>query len=602
MNRTHPHAGQRSTPLSVPRARSPSRVLVPLLAVGLIFAFLVPMLLIFPSSAAQARPANSGVRGDLGMYTFTINESGLPTGWKWTGTFMGNHTNSNKTSISWPVAPGTYNWSVLPTSFTIGGTAWPEYAPSPARGTIHIIATSESVNVVFMPAWTITLSETGLPTGTNWSSRILAYGSTPETIRYSTNANVHYPLANGTYSFQVLNVNGAYGVKYVPTISDYGPIKLKGKNLTETVVFNIYYTLNTFSSPVAGGTATPTNGSFLAATVVQIGEGPANGYLFSSWVGTGSGSYTGPNDSANVTMNSPINETAEFVGATFDVTFTETGLPSGTMWAVTLNGSLESSGTSTIVFSEVNNTYAFNVSAVAGYTVSPMTGSVMVSGAAVPQAVVFSVVVPPSYNVTFTQSGLTSGTSWSVTLGGSLMSSSTATVVFSEESGSYLYTVGAVAGYTANPASGNIAVNGGPAFQTIVFTPPATFALTFTETGLSAGTSWSVTVNGATQSSTTTSIVFTEANGSYTFTPNNVTGFTVFPLKGTVVIQGQGATEAVTYSISTTGSGASSGLSTLDWVVILVVILAIVAAIVAVLTSRGRKPAPVVQPEQNPKP
>ncbi len=65
-------------------------------------------------------------------------------------------------------------------------------------------------------------------------------------------------------------------------------------------------------------------------------------------------------------MNGPINETANFFAATYNVTFTETGLSAGTMWSVTLNGSLESSTTTSIVFVEVNNTYSFNVSAVSG--------------------------------------------------------------------------------------------------------------------------------------------------------------------------------------------------------------------------------------------
>jgi uncharacterized repeat protein (TIGR02543 family) len=368
------------------------------------------------------------------------------------------------------------------------------------------------------------------------------------------------------------------------------------------VVFNTYYSLNTYSSPVTGGSATPINGSYLLGTVVEIGEGPAKGYVFYGWIGTGSGSYTGPNDSANITMNGPINETAVFVGATFDVTFTETGLPSGTMWAVTLNGSLESSTTSMIVFSEVNNTYSFNVSSVTGYMANPASGMLVVNGAPVPEAIMFSVIVPPSYNVTFSESGLTTGTSWSVTLGGSLMSSTNATIVFSEPSGSYPYSVSAVTGYTANPSSGNIAVNDAPTSQTIVFTPPANYTLTFTESGLAAGTVWSVTVNGVSRDSSSASLVFQVVNGSYTFIPNNVTGYSVFPVKGSVTIQGQGASEAILYSASASGSGSSSGLTTLDWVIILVVILAIIAAIVAVLTTRGQKPTPVAPPEQNPKP
>ena len=49
--------------------------------------------------------------------------------------------------------------------------------------------------------------------------------------------------------------------------------------------------------------------------------------------------------------------------STYHVTFTETGLPSGTSWSVTLAGSTQSSTTGTIQFSKANGTYAFTVSA-----------------------------------------------------------------------------------------------------------------------------------------------------------------------------------------------------------------------------------------------
>jgi hypothetical protein len=578
--------------------------LIPLAAVLVIASFLIPTLLAPSSAATPMIGSAGGIHSDACVCTFTLNESGLPNGTKWTGVYMGNHTNSNTTSISWPTGNGTFNWTVLPTSFTIGGKAWPEWASNPGRGTVHILKTSLQVNVTFLRAWTITFTESGLPAGTNWTSRLLSYGQTPTTDRYSSNTFFRYPLYNGTYNFQILTASGGYGIEYVPTIADYGPIRMHGANISENVVFTPHYLLNTSSNPTLGGSTTPVSGYFPAAAVVVIGEGPANGYVFSSWVGTGSGSYTGPNDSANVTMNGPINETAEFTGATFEVTFTESGLPGGTTWSVTLNGSLESSTTTSIVFSEVNNSYSFTVGSVSGFTANPATGSLVVNGAPVPQAIVFSAVVPPTYSVTFTETGLTTGTNWSVTLSGSTLSSTTATIVFSEANGTYAFTATSSNGYTAHPPSGNVAVNGAPASQTIVFSAPPTYTLTFTETGLPAGTSWSVAVLGIPpQGSSSSSIVFQVSNGTYTFVPANVTGYTVTPLKGSVTIQGSGASESVTYTATPSKGGSSSGgLSTLDWLILVVVILAIIALLVALLSRRRRKTTPMVPPEQNPQP
>ncbi|MGC9137644.1 MAG: S53 family peptidase, partial [Thermoplasmata archaeon] len=80
---------------------------------------------------------------------------------------------------------------------------------------------------------------------------------------------------------------------------------------------------------------------------------------------------------------------------------------------------------------------------------------------------------PATYTVTFTESGLPSGTSWSVTLAGSTKSSTTNTITFSEPNGSYSFSVGTVTGYTASPSSGTINVNGANVNQAITFTANA---------------------------------------------------------------------------------------------------------------------------------
>ncbi len=72
------------------------------------------------------------------------------------------------------------------------------------------------------------------------------------------------------------------------------------------------------------------------------------------------------------------------------------------------------------------------------------------------------------YAVTFTESGLPSGTSWSVTLNGTLQSSTSASMTFSEADGSYVFTVGSIAGYTVGP-EGNVTVSGAPVSVPILF-------------------------------------------------------------------------------------------------------------------------------------
>jgi hypothetical protein len=65
---------------------------------------------------------------------------------------------------------------------------------------------------------------------------------------------------------------------------------------------------------------------------------------------------------------------------TYLVSFTESGLPAGQDWSVTLGGTTAHSTTSSIVFNETNGTYLFTIGSVGGYAVSRNTGTVTVSG------------------------------------------------------------------------------------------------------------------------------------------------------------------------------------------------------------------------------
>jgi hypothetical protein len=236
------------------------------------------------------------------------------------------------------------------------------------------------------------------------------------------------------------------------------------------------------------------------------------------------------------------------------VTFTETGLPSGTQWTVNLNGVGQQSSTTTIItFKNVNfGTYSYSVGQVGNYKPNPATGSVTVSllDPNPSVSITFSL-SQSSYTVTFTESGLPSGTSWSVTLGGVPQSSTTNAITFTEPNGQYQFSVSPVSGYTASPSSGTITVNGQNVNQPITFSSSSsTYTVTFSESGLPSGTSWSVTFNGNTESSTTTSIVFSGVSpGNYYFSVGPVSGYTASPSSGSLSISSD-YTEYITFSPS----------------------------------------------------
>ena len=252
----------------------------------------------------------------------------------------------------------------------------------------------------------------------------------------------------------------------------------------------------------------------------------------------------------------------------YSVAFTESGLPVGTSWPVTLNGTTENSTESTIAFEEANGTYAFTIGQVSGYTASPSSGSGTVNGAAVMESVTFTAVGPVTFRVTFTESGLPSGTSWSVTLNGKMSSSTTSAISFTDPNGTYAFAVGAVARYTASPSSGSVTVNGAAVSQSVTFTwiPRSTYTVTFTESGLFPGVRWSVTLNGTKQTSKGLPIMFVEPNGSYAYSILPIAGYST-AYTGQVTVDGAPVSEPVTFvQLTYTVTFAESGLpSATSW-------------------------------------
>ncbi len=127
--------------------------------------------------------------------------------------------------------------------------------------------------------------------------------------------------------------------------------------------------------------------------------------------------------------------------------------------------------------------------------------------------------------------------------------------------------------------------------------PQETFTVTFTETGLSSGTNWSVTFNGATHSSTTSTITFTATLGTYTFSVNGVQGYQLQSgPTGSVILTGQPALISVVYT-STAPLATQSTVNGYFSVALIIAIIALVLALLALLWKRGGK-----KPETAPAP
>src|SRR4030095_5390119 len=102
--------------------------------------------------------------------------------------------------------------------------------------------------------------------------------------------------------------SGSTGVRYVWTRwSDNGAIShtvAPTTNKTYTATFRTQYYLT--MSHNTGGTVTPASGWRNSGGTVSIMATPATDYHFTNWAGTGTGSYSGTNNPASITMSGPI--------------------------------------------------------------------------------------------------------------------------------------------------------------------------------------------------------------------------------------------------------------------------------------------------------
>jgi hypothetical protein len=315
----------------------------------------------------------------------------------------------------------------------------------------------------------------------------------------------------------------------------------------------------------------------------------------------------------------------------YAVKVTETGLPSGTNWGATRGQYGEvaavttTSTTPTVSFTEElpNGTYNWSVAFVPGYSVSPSNGTFTIAGAAASVSVTYTAFVSAASNVYFNETGLVSNTSWTVVISGygaltnlfagnGPASSNGGSLVFKlPDHATYDYQPQTILGYLP-PAKGTVTVVAGPTGVDVAYTSvigPA-YLVTFSETGLPAGASWSVTVGAPvsaylgppassyTVTGTTANLTFYEVNASYPVTLTLPAGY-VAP-SGSIVVSVNGtALTVLVVTFSSTAPPPSSSstpawtyLGTLAYSLIgVLALIALVGLASAAYYARRRPPA-----------
>lgn len=160
--------------------------------------------------------------------------------------------------------------------------------------------------------------------------------------------------------------------------------------------------------------------------------------------------------------------------------------------------------------------------------------------------------LPQSFSVRFAESGLPTGTPWSVSVNNTVYSAEEGAVLLGLINGTYSYDVAHVAGYLASPSSGDLIVNGSGFTITISFEKvEVLYGIDFVSNGLPKGANWSVIINGTREFAENGTTSFTEPNGTYYYNVSSPPGFLSLPSHGSTKVTGHLVTVELTFYVAT---------------------------------------------------
>ena len=393
-------------------------------------------------------------------FPVTFTERGLPNGtaW-WVNVTGGPSTHSNSTTLSARLSPGAHSYTVATTNRTFAAPV----------GSVILDGSVATVNITFAAVTPVTFRAAGLPNPTVWQVTV------DGTTRSTSSGSISLPESNGTYDYTLGQVAGWTTANFTGSfLVARGPVPMV-ENWTQ-VSYPVIFTET--GSPSGEAWSVNVTGNLPASTnavALTLNESNAT-YSYS--VSSASRTYTPPGGTFDI-HGLGVEESVIFVLLTYPVTFTEVGLRSGTLWSVALNGSLSATTATAITFVEPNGTYPFSLDGVTGYSASPLTGNVTVSGGVATQTVLFANFPAETFTVTFAERGLPTDLSWTATFNG-LSRSGTRTIAFTgAPNKSYPFNILAPTGYSASPSMGAVEVLGANVTKTIAFAPTSSSSATF---------------------------------------------------------------------------------------------------------------------------
>lgn len=454
-------------------------------------------------------------------YEVTFTETGLPATAEWTVSVVGIEgvTQPGGTPIEFALTNGPYSYTVADVNSSLA-----------ARGGLFTVDDADlGVPVAFLSPSPVTFSETGLPSNDVW----WVNQSGEPSIEVTTTTSI-YSVPNGTYSYAVQASDrswGAYGGAYRVSGSPVTvPVTFEPVNCTVTFAETGLPTGTTWYVNLTGEASLSGAGTTLSTTL-------SNGtYNFTAASASGAWGAVGTTiDTTGTALTVPV----PFSPASSSATFTETGLPSGTVWYVNISGepSLSGSVASLGIDLPVGD-FNYSVgSANTSWAAPPGAFSITGPDTGIALSVTFSRV---TYVVALAETGLPSGTKWYVNVtGGPSVSGKAAHLSTSASNGTYTYTVATENKSFAAPP-GEFTVSGAVVHVAIVFSLQR-YTVTFGELGLpkaSLAKGWTVVLNGTVDRGTTSTLNFTLPNGTYQALVLGPAGYVWAGASGTTNVSG----------------------------------------------------------------
>jgi hypothetical protein len=390
------------------------------------------------------------------VYPVVFAESGLWNGTSWSVITDGRLLQSTLPSMSLSLPNGSYTYSIP----SLHG-----WTSSTNQGNYTLNGSGAAVPVAFHRfLFTVTFHGNGTLIYPPWT---LYFNSTMWRNLLMT---VQTEVPNGTYGYLAMGPS-TYDVVGMPP---YGAVTVHGMNVT--------LNFSLVPGPTNSLEVDPRGLYGNAQMCIQIGDT----FCTSSWLFFQNltpaiypyevlpvpGFHISPTHGNFDVRRHGVTAIVGFAAISYPLVFTEHGLRASTRWSVKLTPwgafyTITKFGQGPrITFHVPDGTYNYSIPGVSGYY--GISGGEVIVNAGGAVALSFR---PVTYSITFVETGLPTGTWWSVHVGGWILSGTGSNMSFELRNGTYAFRIATIPGYSSSAAPNPVRVTGGSATVTVTFRP-----------------------------------------------------------------------------------------------------------------------------------